>query len=76
MITYAKVGGPPDNWHEIEIIDLDSGKQLKGVVEVNTAEGWVIAYKDGPDGKPVIEGDEVVKERIAGRFEIREPAKA
>lgn len=76
-LTYACVGGPPDDWHGLDIIDLDTGKGVFGVVEVNSAEGWLIRLKTDGAGKFFVDPeypDEVAKERVEGRFEIRQPA--
>lgn len=73
-ITYAKVYGPPDDWSLLQIVDLDTGEDVRHVLEVNATEGWLVRacrneagmiYAD-PD-KP----DEIATERVAGRFEIR-----
>jgi hypothetical protein len=66
-LTYAKVGGPPDDWAQLQVRDLDSGELLDGVVEVNSAEGWAdlmdrSAYKPGMDHVPLV--------RVDGRFAI------
>lgn len=42
MPTYAKSGGPPDNWSELFVLDLDTGAEYAGhVIEVDTKAGWV-----------------------------------
>lgn len=72
-LTYAKVGGPPDDWFGLTIIDLDTNAGVFGVVEVNTAEGWLVRHKRGTDGMIETAGDSVVHERIVGRFKIVRP---
>lgn len=68
-ITYAKAGGPPDNWLYLRVEDVDTGLIIPEVIEVNTAEGWAIRYKRvnyalvlGPDGPET--------ERITGNFRL------
>jgi len=75
-ITYAKAGGPPDDWHGLRVFDLDTGAEIERVEEVNAAEGWLIranlderGYVYPDPEKP----DEIARERIKGRFEIRRP---
>jgi len=73
-ITYAKVEGPPNNWFGLRIIDLDTGREVDAVIEVNTVEGWCVHYLRGADGKFYLDSsDKVATERLVGRFEIRPP---
>jgi hypothetical protein len=61
VITYAKVGGPPADWHKLQVRDLDTG-ELVEAVEVNTEEGWTV-IRVGTTTK-----------RVEGRFQIeRQP---
>lgn len=73
MITYAKVGGPPDNWMHLRVRDLKTGELVNEVVQVNAAEGWLRRYKQ-VNGKPVLDpaSHSLVIERIRGRFAIEE----
>jgi len=74
-ITYAKVNGPPDDWYGLRIFDLNSGAEVGEVIEVNTAEGWLVCY--APDDDGVLRVDQATgtakTKRIEGRFEIRRP---
>ena len=38
-ITYAKVGGPPTDWHSLEI--LLEGVAIKDVIEADVGAGWI-----------------------------------
>ena len=70
-ITYAKVGGPPDNWAALQVRDLDSG-DLVEAVEVNAAEGWAIVHE-----KPLRidrQTDTLATTRVEGRFSIEPTA--
>lgn len=49
-ITYARAGGPPKNWREIEVVHVPSGQLLEGVIEVNTAQGYLRRFSD--DAEP------------------------
>lgn len=76
-LTYAVVGGPPDDWNGLTIFDLDTWKEVKEVIEANTVEGWLVRLRRNDDGQFFIDpehSDEVAKERLTGRFEIRRPA--
>lgn len=48
MITYSKVGGPPVNWHNLKVIDLDTGKEITNVIEVDCEKEWLLRYPDKP----------------------------
>lgn len=73
--TYACAGGPPHDWDRLEVWDLVEERLIPEVVEVNTAEGWLIRYAKGPDGKPIVDGTgndaELRKEKVNGRFLLR-----
>lgn len=57
-LTYAKADGPPDDWMLLKVIDADTGEEITDVVEVNTAEGWLVRYVIDPEtGSPVLEGE-------------------
>lgn len=68
-LTYAIVGGPPDDWSDLRVVDA-AGNQIADVVEVNAAEGWLVRYKRNEAGEFCIDGDELVRERIEGNFRI------
>ncbi len=68
-ITYAKVNGPPDNWYDMRVFDAKTGEEIKEVVEVNTAEGFLRRHKMRKGQLYVVDG-KVVIERIRGRFAI------
>ena len=69
--TYARAGGPPDDWYSIRVINLDTGAEVRDVVEVDTVDGWVIQQRQASD--VVRKGGHV---RLKGRFEIRRPSDA
>ena len=64
LILYAKVGGPPNNWHNIRVFlnDVDIG----GVIEADVKNGWLIKYKRNEKGKLVLNDtrDEVLTEKL------------
>lgn len=67
-ITYAKVNGPPDDWMNLKVTDLDTGKEAGRVIEVNTVEGWI---KRWPDPIPAgLRHRDWPVETIYGRFSI------
>lgn len=66
-ITYAKVGGPPANWHGLEVVDLDTGEIVRDVIEVDAVNGWLMRIKI----PYTIHEEGVMTERVTGNFEIR-----
>lgn len=70
-ITYALAGVTP-GWEDLELMDLASGDFMRGVIEANTVEGWVLRQKRGSDGRPYIDlrTMEIATERVRGRFAI------
>lgn len=48
-ITYAKVGGPPEDWSKLQVRDRATGEIVDKVVEVNSAEGWLVTH--GAEGR-------------------------
>ena len=75
-IIYAKVGGPPDDWHGLRVFDLDTGEEVADVTEVDVAAGWVERYKCNAEGEFFLDetGRRAASERLCGRFEIRRPS--
>ncbi len=72
-ITYARVYGPPADWRGLKVYDLNTGQEVKGVVEVNTVEGWVRRYREYVPGFRDARGRfsrQPLQERLTGRFEI------
>lgn len=69
-VTYAKVGGPPDDWCGIQVFDA-AGAEVSDVIEVNTAEGWLVRCRRNEAGilyDPIM--DEIMTERLDGEFRI------
>ena len=69
-ITFAKVGGPPDDWNNLEIL-LD-GKVINYVIEVDTEWGCATVFKLNEDGGVICDGEDFATETIFGNFEIRQ----
>lgn len=73
-LPHAKVGGPPDDWHGVRVVDLDAGQEVTEVIECNAAEGWLVRAASDANGCFVLdgEGDEthIRYERVVGRFLI------
>lgn len=78
-LTYARApqggadSGAPWDWFNVEVIDLDTGEKLNGVIEVNAAEGWLVRYARTANGDLKLDptGEYLVSERVEGRFELR-----
>jgi hypothetical protein len=69
--TYAKTGGPPQSWRRLRIIDLETQREVRGVIEIDTAAGWLRRYQTDERGRLVINAArEATVERLAGRFRI------
>lgn len=66
VIHYAKSGELPWDWYRLDVIDLETGKRMLNVVEVNSLEGWAIVEGTIREDLP-----EIPRERISGKFEIR-----
>ncbi|HEY3694206.1 hypothetical protein [Phenylobacterium sp.] len=75
-LTYAKVGGPPEDWWGLRIVDLDTLRDIDAVVEVDAKAGWVRHYVRDADGtfRVTPKGDALLVKRTRGRFEIRRGA--
>lgn len=74
QLTCAKAGGPPDDWFGLRIFDLSTGQEVLDVLEVNTAEGWVVRARRNAAGDVFAdEGGQVATERLTGGFVIRLP---
>lgn len=72
QITYAKVGGPPDNWKGLKVFD-SAGEEVKDVVEVDVTKGFVRRASRGLDGRFEVKNGEIQTEVVNGAFTIRLP---
>lgn len=71
--TYAKAGGPPRNWRYLEVIDLKTGAKVEGVIEADTAAGWIKRRYRDSTGRWARNGSgELVTITQIGRFALRE----
>lgn len=76
-LLHAKVGGPPVDWPDLHIFDMDTGLEITKVCEVSVKEpfgtGWLVRYANNSDGNMYLDesGHELAKERLTGRYEIR-----
>ncbi|KKK40367.1 hypothetical protein LCGC14_3084240 [marine sediment metagenome] len=70
-ITYAKVGGPPHYWDNLKIFDVNTGKEIKDVIEVDYNEDRCTCYRR-IDGKLVVDPKDDYIERVylKGKFRI------
>lgn len=71
--TYAKAGGPPDDWTEMQVFNVETGLLVPDVYEVNTVEGWVEVYPRDERGRSVLSSDGrmAMTERIPGNFRLQ-----
>jgi hypothetical protein len=75
-ITYAKAGGPPDDWHGVRIFWRETGHELHHVVEVNAEQSWAIVNRLDEAGLPFLDPatGEIARVTVYGALEIRRPA--
>ncbi|GEM_PF-2759377 len=72
-ITYAKAGGPPTYWRGLKVFDLESGREVTKVVEVNAAEGWLLRFREDERGQMFEDPNSpghAAQERLSGHFKI------
>ncbi len=72
-VTYIKAGETPANWFDLSVIDNETGKDVRFVVEADTKAGWVRRTAIGRDGRFLRAAGDVVTERINGDFSIVNP---
>lgn len=76
-LTYAKAGGPPKNWPDLEVVErlkVDDVRVMADVLEVDCKVGFCTRYVR-KDGKLLVDGGSLVTETVKGKFEIRERGK-
>lgn len=61
-ITFARAGGPPDNWCFLDVFDGEVALEL--VREVDTARGYALVHYRDDAGQLVLAGDEPALRRI------------
>lgn len=69
-ILYAKAGGPPRNWSDLDVVDLETRSVIGDVIECDARNGWLIRFDRGPDGRFRREGSCAARVRVEGRFAI------
>lgn len=61
---YVRVGGPPENWTELIVLDLDKKEILSNVVEADAESGWAILIDpDDPQRRLLYQGRLLIVER-------------
>lgn len=75
-ITFAKVGGPPADWMGVRVFNVETGVEMKNIVEVDTVEGYVLRHRVDAQGLLIIEAGSarVSVERVNGAFRIERAA--
>lgn len=73
-ITYARAGGPPDNWMGLRVFNIDTGKEMLNVHEVDAEAGWLVQYVvvDEKAGTLMAVEGQLVLERVDGNFRIED----
>lgn len=64
-LTYAHAGETPESPY-LEVVNLETGALIRGVIEVDCAKGSLTRYVDVPD----FSGDEWPTETLRGRFAL------
>jgi hypothetical protein len=67
--TYLKSGKTAEA-QDLRVIEAESGREIKHVIEANAAEGWLVRF-DVKGGNYVREGDDLktIREEMPIRFE-------
>jgi len=68
-LTGARVGGPPDDWFNVEV--WFDGKWSGDWVEVNAKKGWGIRFARDDHGHIICEGNDAERETMRGEFRLR-----
>lgn len=68
--TYARVGGPPEEWRSLQVIDEVTGQIVSGVVEVDCKEGWLRRYVSLEQLSFYFSTQRIEVEHIVGKFRI------
>ena len=68
-LTHARVGGPPDDWHKVEV--CFDGKWGGDWHEVDVDEGWGIRLVRDAKGRPILDGNHARYEKKTGDFSLR-----
>jgi hypothetical protein len=70
VADYATVGGPPENWNEITVVNTETGEEVVDIVEVNAPEGWAVINCISQNGHRIVFNGQPVTKRIEGDFKI------
>ncbi len=46
------------------------GREISRVSECHTEEGWARILVEGPDGKPIVHGEEFVQQIVRGQITV------
>lgn len=70
--TFAKSGGPPDDWRRCRVFDADTGAEVRDVVEVDTQIGYLLKFERNEQGRLVLTPDRraVRVIHLTGNFRI------
>ena len=68
-LPYARVAGPPADWHKVEV--CFDGKWGGDWHEVNVEEGWGIRFVRDAKGRHILDGNHARYEKVTGVFRLR-----
>ncbi len=68
-LNHARVGGPPADWHNVEI--WFDGEWSGDWVDVNASEGWGVRFAKDAKGQHILDGNYVRYEKKTGAFRLR-----
>ena len=65
-LKYVKMGGPPEDWAQLVVMNVDTRELVFATYEININEGWIL------QGTTTVPEDNVMKapRRVYGNFEI------
>ena len=69
-LTYAKAGGPPHDWHNLEIVRKSDGAHLDHVLEADAEAGRIVRYATDARGKFIGFRGEYATEVVSIEIEI------
>ena len=70
-LIYARVNGPPADYHNVEVCFEGKWSGDWDWVEVNADEGWGIRFAKDDKGQIIQEGNDAKRETIRGDFRLR-----
>jgi hypothetical protein len=64
-ITFAKVGGPPNDWRNLQIFDGD--EKVADCIEVNTVAGYALVHARDAQARFELDGEKLAVRRLESK---------